>query len=78
MLSNTTSDSDDVADIFDEKKVAILTYEKYHALNRFCFVRRDAERGAYHYMDKYNGKAVIVKRPMKTFDDYNDYLVYVF
>ncbi|UOQ18831.1 hypothetical protein [Olene mendosa nucleopolyhedrovirus] len=78
MTSNITSDSDDVADIFDEKRVAILTYDNYHALNRFRFVRRDAARGDYHYMDKYNGQAVIVKRPMKTFDDYRDYLVYVF
>nr|ANS70938.1 hypothetical protein [Lymantria dispar multiple nucleopolyhedrovirus] len=79
MLFNTaTSDSEEGVDIFDQKKITIMTYEMFYNLNRFVALRHDAKPEHYHYFDKYNGKTVIVKNAMRTLRDYHDYLIYVF
>ncbi|ACF05333.1 hypothetical protein [Adoxophyes orana nucleopolyhedrovirus] len=70
-MSNTST-SDLSTDIFDKKKVKIITNIKYNELKRYKFVNID-ENGDYLYYDRLLEKNIVSHKKKKTIDDYHDY-----
>nr|AGE61754.1 hypothetical protein [Chrysodeixis chalcites nucleopolyhedrovirus] len=73
-----TSASNGDADIFERKKIKLLSYDEYHQLSRFKFVKFDSEYNKYFYYDKYTRTEVSSSRSIVTLNDYPDYLFLVY
>nr|UPO71106.1 orf40 [Trichoplusia ni single nucleopolyhedrovirus] len=77
-MMSTTSVSNGGADIFERKKIKLLSYDEYHQLSRFKFIKFDSLTDKYFYYDKYTQTEVSTSRSIVTLNDYPDYLFLVY
>nr|AOL56480.1 hypothetical protein [Chrysodeixis includens nucleopolyhedrovirus] len=75
---STTSVSNEGADIFERKKIKLLSYDEYYQMLRYKFVKFDSAVNKYFYYDKYTQTEVSTSRPTVTLNDYPDYLFLVY